>query len=408
MGRKLNFKKILELADSKGLIKEEDSSIIFYDFGLLKESLEQLKALFPENCKHTVAVKSNSLKKVLQFVGMEGVGHEAASAGEVILAAENSEGWIVYDGPAKTNHELQQLLQYKSRLLVNANSFHDLEKVVQFPFENMGLRINTQVQTGVHSRFDVSQSNSKFGVPITERERIIQTYVDHPSLNALHFHLGSGMKTAAPFREALIKIQQLMHEIREARHAKNITNRIQYLDIGGGLLAEDEAGDYSRWKELGNMLSSEFSDLCRQYTLITEFGQYVHTHNSWLYSEIADILSHTEPTTLILHQGANMFVRQAYTEQVPPFKYYVAGREYAQRNAIYDLAGPLCFSGDYIAKGVSLPEVKMDDSFIIDKIGANTYALWSQHCSIPFPKVIGYEGESAFLIQPREDLESLS
>lgn len=403
----VNFQEILDLAKSKGLIQEEDSSIIFYDVGLLRKTLHQLKVLFPENCRHTVAVKSNPLRKVLQFIGMEGVGHEAASAGEVMLAAENSDGWIVYDGPAKTPYELQQMLPYKSRLLVNANSFYDLEKVVKFPFENIGLRINTQVQTGVHSRFDVSQANSKFGVPITERKKIIQAYVDHPSLNALHFHLGSGMKTAAPFREALEKIRLLLQDIGEARLTENISSHVQYLDIGGGLLGEEEAGEYSRWKELGNMLSLEFPDLCKQYTLITEFGQYVHTHNSWLYSEIADILTHTEPSTLILHQGANMFVRQAYTDVVPPFKYYVAGREEAPGNAIYNLAGPLCFSGDYIAKGAVLPEVKIGDRIIIDHIGANTYALWSQHCSFGFPKVIGYTENVLSILKEGEGLQEV-
>ena len=191
-----------------------------------------------------------------------------------------------------------------------------------------------------------------------------------------------------PYRKALKMIRSLLSEIQKRRQSAGIEEKIEYLDIGGGLLAEEQASDYGRLQELGRMIKLEFADLSEQYIMITEFGQYIHTHNSWLYSRVADILPHTDPKTLIIYQGANMFVRQAYTDQKPPFEYYVMGKEEASKNKKYDLAGPLCFSGDYIEKGIMLPSVDPQDAIIIDHIGANTYALWSEHCSWEWPKVI--------------------
>jgi diaminopimelate decarboxylase len=409
MGVEVDYNAICEKASEEGLLNEEDSSVIFYDFGLLSKTLENLRNYFPKSCHHTVAVKTNPLSQVLNAIGWEGVGHEAASAGELALAAKHSNEFLVYDGPAKRANELEDLLENKDRLLVNANSLTDLQKILQFPFENIGLRINTNVFTGVHKRFDVSSSHSKFGVPVSRRKEIIQAYVDHPELNAIHFHLGSGITTNTPYREALNLVSNIISEIEEARASEGIEAKIRFIDMGGGLLAESDKGVFDRLQHLGEMLQDEFAELCNKYTLITEFGQYIHTHNSWLYSEIADIIDFEDyHSTLILYQGANMFVRQAYTDQSPPFTYNALGKQANKRDQVFDLAGPLCFSGDYIAKKVELPNVTIDDKIIIDSIGANTYALWSHHCSFPFPKVVGYKGEELFVLKERDSLDNIS
>ena len=386
------FQQIIRKARSEGYLQEEDTSVVFYDLTKLSRTLDKLRTAFPDNFRHTVAVKTNSLRQVLSYIGAQGIGHEAASEGEVMKAAQASDAWVVFDGPAKTRSGLQKIVPFQERMLVNANSFHDLQKILEFPFDHIGLRVNTQVSTDVAARFDVSHKNSKFGVPLSDKRSIIDAYVQHPRLNALHFHLGSGMKAIDPFKKALALVSGLLDEIRRARKEAGITQEIEFLDIGGGLLAEEESDTYDRLEALGALMQDEFSDLCEQYTMITEFGQYIHTHNSFLYTEVADIIDHTDPATLILHQGANMFVRQAYTDQAAPFRYHILERPDAKLEQHYDLAGPLCFSGDYIEKNVSLPKIDLHEHLIIDHIGANTYSLWSEHCSFPFPKVIGFEG----------------
>ena len=273
-------------------------------------------------------------------------------------------------------------------MLINANSFHDLQKILQHPFPNIGIRINTEVAAGVEARYDVSTRRSKFGVPLSQKEAILQAYADHPRLNALHFHIGSGMTSIAPFQEAFQGIKSLLDDIHRKREEMGIQERIVLLDIGGGLKAEPEADQFHLVRALGQLVKEQFS-YENAPRIITEFGQYVHTHHAFLLTEISDILQHdARQATMILSAGANLFLRQAYTDTPPPFKYELLEHPVSKEKLNYDLAGPLCFSGDYIARSITLPEAAAGQHLIIDRIGANTFSLYSDHCSLPFPKVV--------------------
>jgi diaminopimelate decarboxylase len=120
-------------------------------------------------------------------------------------------------------------------------------------------------------------------------------------------------------------------------------------------------------------------------------GQYFHTHCAWLCTKIADVLHHRKRPILIAHSGANMFPRQAYTSIQPPFKYDALMNEKNREKTVsYDIAGPLCFAGDRVEESVLLPKMDTKDWLVVDSVGANTFSLYSMHCSWPFPKVIAY------------------
>lgn len=379
---------LVEKYIASGQHQREDVNVIFYDLNGLENSLNAIKNSFPEDSIHAVAIKTCSLEGVLKHIGNLGHAHEAASAGEVEKALSASKGFVVYDGPAKHHFELEKMHPFKERMLINANSFHDLHKILQHPFQNLGIRINTEVAPGVEKRYDVSTGRSKFGVPLSRREEIVQAYLDQPRLNALHFHIGSGMTSIAPFKEAFQRIKSLLDDIHRKREDAGIQNRIVFLDIGGGLKAELEADQFDLVRALGQLVKEQFS-YENAPRIVTEFGQYVHTHHAFLLTEISDILQHdTHNATMILSAGANIFLRQAYTDSPSPFRYELYEGSLSGNELNYDLAGPLCFSGDYIERSVRLPEVKIGDHLIIDRIGANTFSLYSEHCSLPFPKVV--------------------
>ncbi len=385
-----NFLSLFKKAQSLNLIDSFDDAVLFYDLGAVSQLLEKFASHFPSNHKPTVAVKTCPLASVLQQVGSCHYGHEAASLSEVILAAQQSNQLLVYDGPAKEIHELELLLPYKERLIINANSFGDLKKIQTLPFPNIGLRLNLQVTPHVEKRFDVSQSGSQFGVPLDFKQQIIDAFSQDERMNTVHFHLGSGMTSVVPFEEALQLLEPLLKVIASNR-SKNGLSPLKNIDIGGGLAAEPLANNMERAKKLGALLREKFGHLWENYTLITEMGQYIHTHCAWLSTKIADVLDHRNRPILIAHSGANLFPRQAYTNTPPPFTYANLSPSSSTRPVrAYDIAGPLCFAGDRVEENVSLPTLEAGEWLVVDSVGANTFSLYSMHCSWIFPKVIGY------------------
>lgn len=403
-----DFLSIFQRAHRENLITTADDATIFYDLSALRDRIAKFEVLFPSQHLHTVAIKTCPLSAILSEIGKTGFGHEAASVAEVLLAAQSSDAHIVYDGPAKRKEELELILPLKDRLIINANSLQDLKKIIPFPFPHIGLRINTHVRTRVNDIFDVSRKSSKFGVSIQKRKEIIEAFSSIENLDSLHFHLGSGMNTIDPFIEALSLLDELRRDVEIAR--KKVGFRpLSNIDIGGGLLAELPAFELEKAKALGAMLQNNFGHLWNKYTLITEMGQYFHTQNAWICTQISDIIHNESRPTIIAQTGANMFPRQAYTSNPPPFAYSILGAAPTAPLRPYDIAGPLCFAGDIVAENISLPASKAGDCLIIDAIGANTFSLYSMHCSWPFPKVIGYDaqGENMRILKERMSFEQL-
>jgi diaminopimelate decarboxylase len=131
------------------------------------------------------------------------------------------------------------------------------------------------------------------------------------------------------------------------------------------------------------------------FRLVTEFGQWVHAEAGFALSQIEYVI---EQSRIFIHLGADFFMRDAYTTPKPyPLSIWNAeGTERLGHSLPIDIAGPLCFAGDYLAHQVSLPaSVAEGDWLFVDHTGANTYALWSRHCSRTVPAVWAWNGKTA-------------
>jgi diaminopimelate decarboxylase len=100
-----------------------------------------------------------------------------------------------------------------------------------------------------------------------------------------------------------------------------------------------------------------------------------------------------------------LFLRECYEPGKWPHRFFLLSEHQHSTEVNTDIGGPLCFGGDYIAKSVRLPEAHENDQLVIMDTGANSYALWSMHCSRPFPKVIGYDGKSLCILKDRQSSE---
>ena len=364
----------------------EDTAIIGVNLPVLTARLHHLQDAFPEGVQHSIAIKTNPHPKMLEFLVSQGFGLEAASIEEVrmALAAGCSPAHLVFDSPVKTRHEIREISSL-SGMLVNVNSLEELDRF-DADFQGiLGIRINPQVHTGAPELFDVSKNESKFGVPVDMKERIVDAALRYP-VQALHMHSGSQMKDLNIQRGALKELKRIADAINAVAPGK-----IKVLDIGGGLPTET-LGPHTRMEAYGQIVAEVFRD--SGYLLVTEFGQWVQAEVGFALSAIEYVLA---PNKLFIHLGADFFMRDAYTK-ARSFPMTVWNGDATQVQGIdkaYDIAGPLCFAGDYLAHGLELPaEVQEGQYLFIDHTGANTYALWSRHCSRTLPATWAWDGNS--------------
>ena len=385
------------LKSVQGQLSPEDTGLIVTHLPRLKARLAHLSDSFPAQTQHSIAVKTNPHVQMLKVLVELGYGLEAASIEEVdrALAAGCEPSKIVFDSPVKTRSEIAQVVGYED-LLVNVNSLQELGR---YPSEvkcRLGIRINPMVHTGAPELFNVSNNESKFGVAISDRSEIIAAAVKYP-VRALHMHSGSQMKDLEVQRGALETLRDLALAINA-----EVPGKIEVLDIGGGLPSEP-LSNATKMQAYGAIVHEVFAGT--SFALVTEFGQWVHAEAGFALSQIEYRI---DPGRLFIHLGADFFMRDAYTSprDFPLAVWDEQGEVRDGQTEAFDIAGPLCFAGDYLAHGVELAACTQEGDWLsVDYTGANTYALWSRHCSRTVPAVWAWDGENAVRWSERKRID---
>lgn len=419
-----NFIPIHKIANSisaclqLGLLNpNEDTSLVFYDYEQLEQRAELLKQAFPENTIHTCAVKANPLIKVLEKVKNLGLGAEVASDGELYIAThlgfKNDE--IVFDSPVKTYNELEFAIQ--KNIHINADSLMELDRISKIKDSTnstgkIGLRINPQVGYGQIEATSVAGEYSKFGVPInSHRKEILDSFIKNSFLEGIHLHIGSQGCDTDMLLNGFESVLKLVIEINKS--IENQNRKLSFIDIGGGLpvsyhhkIAPPDIIDYGN--RLKRMLRSYNLE---NMQLITEFGRFLHANSGFIVSKVEYVKHYKESNTLMIHSGADILLRECLN----PGNWYhefsllnKKGKLKESGNIIkYNIAGPLCFANDIVARNIELPEAEEGDYIVIQDAGAYSFGMWSKYVSRQFPKIIGFGNSNYEIIRKRESLNDI-
>ncbi len=412
------FKKALA---QSALLKKNDTSAIFYDLSYLEERISDLKNHFPPNTLHTVAVKANPLVKILRLIKKTGAGLEAASLPELHLTkrANVQKEKVVFDSPAKTMEEIKFALE--EGFFLNADSLNELKRIGEIlksinSTSGIGIRINPQVGSGSIDSTSVAGEYSKFGAPLGERrEELTAAFLKYQWLKGVHLHIGS---QGCPVEMLIDGIGRVLEFAEQTNHKLEIAaknNRIEYFDIGGGLpVSYHQNKEVVSMAEYAAMIKSNFPVLFSgKYKLITEFGRYIHANTGWTASRIEYVKQDAGINTLVIHLGADMFLRKCYRPEDWHHDIFLVDREghikADKKTESYNVAGPLCFAGDFITKGIVLPKAEPGDYIIIRDTGAYTLSMWSRYNSRQIPIVIGYtdNGDKFHILKKRESPEDV-
>jgi diaminopimelate decarboxylase len=405
---------------SKGMIREEDTTVIFHDLSFLEERIRELKNLFPPQTLHAIAIKTNPLARMLEFVKQLDVGAEAATSGEVHLAlkAGFEPGKIVYDSPVKTFDELEFAL--KTGVHLNIDNFLELERVSKLfrsitSKSTIGIRINPQVGVGSIAESSVAGEYSKFGIPVKPyKKELTEAFLKHEWLTGVHLHVGSQGCPVELLLNGIGILYDFVAEINQERALQNFIP-VSIFDIGGGLpvsykndIIPVSMEDYV--KSIQKYYPSLFTT---HYSLITEFGRWVHVNTGWVASRVEYVKRDPDINTAMIHVGADLFLRECLNPKDWQHEYSVVDRnghfKEGKDDHPYHVAGPLCFSGDILARNIELPRIEEGDYLVIHDTGGYTFSMWSRYNSRQIPRILGYisDGEKFEVLKERELFEDL-
>jgi len=407
---------VLSAALEHGEVSDEDSAVILYDLSFLEGRIQELKTVFPEGTVHAIAAKANPLVPILKLAQRLGAGLEAATLGEVRSAelCGYQPSRIVFDSPAKTRSEIAHAL--RAGIHINADSFDELERLAVLrqaipSTSNIGLRINPQIGSGSIVTTNVAEKHSKFGVPLEDCEaRIIEAYRAHDWLNGIHMHVGSQGCTVDQLVEAAGKLSSLV-----ARVDNEVGDQIRWIDIGGGMPVEYRSDEpavsmQAYVAELQTHCPALFD---KRYSLITEFGRYVHANAGWTAARVEYVKRYAGVNTAVIHVGADLLLRRCYEPQFWHHDFSVVDRfgrlKVSGDTEEYTIAGPLCFGSDIVARGLALPRIEEGDFLLVHDTGAYTLSMWSRYTSRQIPKVLGYRDDGGHfeVLRARESADQL-
>lgn len=369
--------QVLLKAKANGLTSSKAN--YFYLKSALDYRLNLLKDNFPPNTLHAIAIKTNNHPEVLKHIASQGYGLEAASIEEVKLAqaAGVPSHKIVFDSPVKTRDEIQYCHQNLPGALINVNCLEEIERYPNDFSGKLGLRINPLINVDTDKSLNVSKLNSKFGIPITLKSQILEILKADDKFTAIHFHIGSGISDFQPNLKAFDLAINLIQEVNNTRKQKGGLKLIDTLDIGGGIdfdLSQKPNGIEAFTKNLKE--ASKGIDL----KLVTEYGKFIHEQNSFVTSTVEYITKNTPDShNAFIHIGADLFLRKIYSSMKINYPIEVVGK--TGKDQTYRIVGPLCFAGDVLYESIQLPILSEGDEIILFNTGANTYSMWSRHCS---------------------------
>ncbi len=354
------------------------------------------------------AVKSCSNIAVLSLFSGLGGGADIVSGGELYraLQAGVDPQRIIYSGVGKTEEELRYGLE-SGILLFNVESEQELHRLngvaadmgVTAP---LAFRVNPDVDPKTHAYISTGLAKNKFGIPINEAlELYIQAAaMENVEVKGVSCHIGSQLTLISPFVETLRKIKTFVEKLAD----KNIA--IDYIDLGGGvgIVYDDETPPHPQ--EYARAIKDELGSL--RATLIFEPGRVIVGNGGIIVTEVQYTKTNRggekEKKFVVVDAGMNDLTRPSL---YGAFHAIIPVQAKNSATEIVDIVGPICETGDFLAKDRDFPHVAQGDLLAVMSAGAYGFTMASNYNSRPRVAEVMVSDDQFAVIRKRETMESL-
>jgi diaminopimelate decarboxylase len=392
-----------------------------YDQNRITQNLHRIKTAFgvdgkPNSPKLCYAVKANSNFEILRLLNGAGVAFDVVSVGEMqralhVGAHPNN---IIFAGVGKRDDELIAALNARIGWL-NVESAQELQVLSNLAVarglrQRVALRLNPGVDAHTHAYLTTGAAQSKFGVSVGEALRLIAQRSHFPgiSIEGLHFHLGSMIAEAEPYVMAMKIALDVVALARENGA------QISMLSIGGGFgVAYQPDGAYADLDAIARAVLP--LALEANVHLHFEPGRYIVADAGALLTQVLYTKANGGTHYAVVDAAMNDLIRPALYGA----KHSITTLQHQARDAVmlsYEVVGPVCESGDFLAHQALLPELKRGDLLLVHHAGAYGMSMSSNYNTRPraaeilltSPVTGGVGGGVSWrIIRPRENLQKL-
>ena len=354
------------------------------------------------------AMKANSNQAIIRTLSRLGAGMDVVSEGELrrAMRAGVPGERILFSGVGKTSREMALALKM-GIYCFNIESEPELIELNKVAGElgktaSVSLRINPDVDARTHAKISTGKSDDKFGIPYMDAMRVYNLAAKLPHINAtgVDMHIGSQITVLQPFKEAFALLRDLVRDLRAAGHT------ISHVDLGGGLGIPygDESETPPHPSEYAKTINGLMQDLdCK---LVFEPGRLITGNAGILVSRVLYIKQGESRTFAIVDAAMNDLIRPTLYEAFHEIWPVVEAAKDAQLQKM-DVVGPVCETGDYLAKERPLPPLKAGDLISVMTAGAYGATQSSTYNSRPLIAEVLVNKDRHALIRPRQKIDDL-
>ncbi len=350
------------------------------------------------------SVKSNSNLAILRLLALEGGGADIVSGGEFFRAirAGITPDKIVFSGVGKTPKDMEIALK-SDIFMFNVESDQELQALDRIAKDigckaMVAIRINPDVASKTHPYIVTGFGENKFGIQIKDslNTYALAKHLKNIDVKGISCHIGSQLTEINPFVEALQRLKELLREL------KKMGLDIKFLNFGGGLGITYSDENPPHPFEYARALRETIGE--NTVTLILEPGRVIIGNAGILVTRVLYTKSTANKRFIIVDAGMNDLIRPTLYDSfhaVQPVKMTHSEMFTA------DLVGPICETGDFLAKDRKMPPFKPGDLVAIMSAGAYGFSMASNYNSRPRPAEAMVKGKLFSIIRSREAYEDL-
>jgi diaminopimelate decarboxylase len=394
----------------KRIAEEVGTPAYVYSLAALKRQFQVFDQAFA-TVRHIVcfSVKANSNLALLRAFAKAGSGFDIVSGGELFRALKVGADpkKIVFSGVGKKKQEIEYALN-SGILMFNVESEQELFVLNDIAAgigkkAPISLRVNPDVDPQTHPYISTGMKKAKFGVDI---KKSLETYKKAVSLKSIDVvgvdcHIGSQLTSVTPFVDALAKVREYLDRVL-AGEMKKEGAQIRYLDLGGGLgiTYHDETPPLPAEYAKAIIQGLEGLDV----TLILEPGRVIVGNAGILLTEVQYLKETDTKKFVIVDGGMNDLIRPALYGSYQAIRPVVEDKA---ENIVADIVGPICESGDFLAKDREIARPKRGDLLAVMSAGAYGFTMASNYNSHPKPPEVLVDGDQYYVVRKRETLDDL-
>jgi len=389
----------------KELSKKYQTPYYVYDFDYISKQYNELKEAFKaRKSLISYAVKANSNLSVVKHLGQQGSGADCVSIGEVkrALKAEIPKYKIIFSGVGKTDDEIKEALELDI-LMINVESEAELHRVALVAQElgkiaRISIRVNPNVDPKTHPYISTGLHENKFGVDLNTAKRLYIYAKNNDNLEpiGIHCHIGSQLTELAPIKESVNIVADL---VRNLKSGLNI--ELSFFDVGGGLgIVYDDETLIDTYEYAQTVLDALFGI---DITIVCEPGRFIVGNSGTFVTKVLYEKINGSKRFVIVDGAMNDLLRPSLYDAYHKVEVLEKNEDISDCNVV----GPVCESGDFFAKNISLPATKHNDLIAIYSAGAYGFTMASNYNTRGRVAEIALENGEDRIIRRRETFEDL-